>query len=198
MQPQDRKILFYNHRKKEIEMNISSERIIIRPWGIEDAEDLYQYAKNPKIGPSAGWPPHKSVEESKYIIQELLSCWGFFAIVLKETNKVIGCISILVGEASNFAIGPEEGELTFWLGEPYWGKGYTKEAILLLMDYAFYELELDGLWCGFFEENKNSRRLQEKCGFLFHHEEEVKTLWVETKKEIVMFMDYERYTDLYL
>ena len=39
MQPQDRKILFYNHRKKEIEMNISSERIIIRPWGIEDAED---------------------------------------------------------------------------------------------------------------------------------------------------------------
>ena len=50
----------------------------------------------------------------------------------------------------------------------------------------------------FFEENKNSRRLQEKCGFLFHHEEEVKTLWGETKKEIVMFMDYERYTDLYL
>lgn len=178
-------------------MNTSTKRILLRPWAIEDAEDLYQYAKNPKIGTSAGWPPHKNVEESKYIIRELLSCWGFFAIVLKETNKVIGCISILIGEASNFEIGQEEGELTFWLGEPYWGKGYMKEAILLLMDYAFNELELDCLWCGFFEENKNSRRLQEKCGFVFHHEEEVKTLWGETKKEIVMYMDYERYIAFY-
>ena len=42
-------------------MIIKTERLVLRPWEEEDAENLYKYAQNPKIGPIAGWPPHKNV-----------------------------------------------------------------------------------------------------------------------------------------
>ena len=45
------------------EKMIKTERLILRPWVDEDAENLYEYAKDPDVGPSAGWPAHKSVEE---------------------------------------------------------------------------------------------------------------------------------------
>ena len=41
-------------------MILKTERLILRPWKESDAECLYHFAKNPKIGPIAGWPPHKS------------------------------------------------------------------------------------------------------------------------------------------
>ena len=43
-------------------MELQTERLILRPWQESDAEALYKYAQNPKIGPIAGWPPHTSVE----------------------------------------------------------------------------------------------------------------------------------------
>lgn len=39
-----------------------SERLILRRWEDSDAEDLYKYARDPDVGPIAGWPPHQNVE----------------------------------------------------------------------------------------------------------------------------------------
>lgn len=39
-------------------MQFTTERLILRPWMVSDAEDLYKYAKNPEVGPIAGWPIH--------------------------------------------------------------------------------------------------------------------------------------------
>ncbi|MEO1782143.1 GNAT family N-acetyltransferase [Enterococcus diestrammenae] len=44
-------------------MKLTTERLILRPWKEADAESLYQYAKNPEVGPIAGWPPHKMSEK---------------------------------------------------------------------------------------------------------------------------------------
>ena len=52
---------------------IETERLILRPWKDTDAESLYEYAKDPAVGPSAGWPVHTSVENSLAIIKEVLS-----------------------------------------------------------------------------------------------------------------------------
>ena len=41
-------------------MAIEIERLILRPFTETDAADLYEYAKDPRVGPAAGWPPHKS------------------------------------------------------------------------------------------------------------------------------------------
>ena len=53
-------------------MVFETERLILRPWKEEDAESLYRYAKNPKVGPIAGWPVHTSVENSKEVIKNVL------------------------------------------------------------------------------------------------------------------------------
>ena len=47
---------------------LETKRLILRPWQVEDAESCYRYAKNPNIGPKAGWPVHESVENSRKII----------------------------------------------------------------------------------------------------------------------------------
>ena len=44
---------------------VETERLILRPWKEDDAESLYKYAKNPEVGPIAGWPVHTSVENSR-------------------------------------------------------------------------------------------------------------------------------------
>lgn len=48
---------------------LTTERLILRKWNESDAESLFEYAKNPDVGPIAGWPPHKSKEESLGVIQ---------------------------------------------------------------------------------------------------------------------------------
>ena len=53
-------------------MIFKTEHLILRPWEEGDAESLFLFASNPKIGPIAGWPPHESVEDSLNIIKRYL------------------------------------------------------------------------------------------------------------------------------
>lgn len=52
---------------------METERLILRPWEEADAEDLYEYARDPEVGPIAGWPVHKSVEDSLEVIRNVLA-----------------------------------------------------------------------------------------------------------------------------
>ena len=54
-------------------MILETERLTLRPWREDYAEDLYIYAGDPEVGPPAGWPPHTSVESSREIICTVLS-----------------------------------------------------------------------------------------------------------------------------
>ncbi|MCP1102239.1 ribosomal-protein-alanine N-acetyltransferase [Aequitasia blattaphilus] len=150
-------------------MVIKTERLILRPWEEKDAADLYEYAKDERVGPSAGWIPHTSVENSKEIIQTIFSAPETYAVVLKETNQPIGSIGLMIGENSNLDILEDECEIGYWIGVPYWGKGLIPEAVRRLVDYGFTDLKMKKIWCGYFDGNEKSRRVQEKCGFQYHH-----------------------------
>ena len=144
---------------------LETKRLILRPWQIEDAESCYRYAKNPNIGPKAGWPVHESVENSREIIRTVLSAPNTFAVVWKQSMEPIGNISLMIGKQCNLTNAADEGEIGYWLGEPFWGQGLIPEATKRLIRYAFEDCHLKKLWCGSFEGNHNSRRVQEKCGF---------------------------------
>lgn len=150
-------------------MKLITERLILRPWCISDAEDLFAYAKDDKIGPIAGWAPHRSVAESKTIIETVFSQKEVYAVALKENDRAIGCIGLLIGEDSNISIAEDEAEVAYWIGVPYWGQGLIPEALERLIAHAFIDLKLSNLWCGFFVENQKSKRAQEKCGFIYDH-----------------------------
>ena len=153
-------------------MILETERLILRPWSEDDAEALYEYAKDPEVGPIAGWPIHTSVENSRDIIREVLSSPGIYAVVLKDENKPVGSVGLTIGEASNLDIPDTEGEIGYWIGVPYWGQGLIPEAVRELMRYGFETLHLEKLWCGYFDGNVKSKRAQEKCGFRYHHTNE--------------------------
>ena len=67
-------------------MTFTTERLILRPWKEADAKSLYEYARDPRVGPIAGWPVHTSVENSLEIIRTVFSAPEIYAVVLKETG----------------------------------------------------------------------------------------------------------------
>lgn len=151
---------------------IETERLILRPWFDEDAAALYHYAQDPAVGPAAGWPPHTSVENSRQILHSVLSKPDTFAVVLKETGEPVGSIGLMLGSYSHLGLPADEGEIGYWIGVPYWGRGLIPEAVREIQRVGFETLGLKRLWCGYFDGNTKSRRVQEKCGFRYHHTNE--------------------------
>lgn len=145
-------------------MRLETERLLLRPFDSSDATSLYKYASNPKIGPQAGWPAHTSVEESREIIQTVLTGELIFAIVYKDNpSEVIGCIDLNIGKRDFMS--EAEGEIGYWIAEAYWGKGLVPEAVRAVLNQGFDIIGLDYIWCAAFTDNLNSKRVQEKIGF---------------------------------
>ncbi len=142
-------------------------RIILRPWQEDDAEVLFKYASDPELGPLAGWPPHKSVDESREVIRTLFSKEGMWAVVWKATGEPIGCVGYLSASDSNLAIEADTAEVGYWIARPYWGKGICTEALCLVVDHCFKEKGFATLWGCYFPDNPASGRVMEKCGFEF-------------------------------
>ena len=149
-----------------------TDRLILRGWEEADAESLFEYAKNPKVGPIAGWPVHDSLEFSKMAIREYLSLPGTYAVCLKENNIAIGSVGLLFGKDSELVTNEKEAELGYWIGVPFWGRGLIPEACREILRYVFEELELMKIWCAYFNDNIKSKKVQEKIGFIYSHTNE--------------------------
>ena len=83
---------------------IETKRLILREIRLEDCNDMFEYASLPYFGPMAGWQPHRSVKETKSIIElfhnkKKYGQLGTFAVILKEENKVNFDLSTLTLEA---------------------------------------------------------------------------------------------------
>lgn len=155
---------------------IVTDRLVLRHWRESDAEVLYRYAKDPAIGPIAGWQPHSSVEYSLNIIRTVFSAPETYAVVLKATDEPVGSVGIMFGDNLHSAeMQSGEAEIGYWIGVPYWGQGLIPEAVRCLLQRCFEDLGITTVWCVYYEGNTKSRRVMEKCGFHFHHTEEGKT-----------------------
>ena len=156
-------------------MILETERLILRPWREDDAEDLYTYARDPEVGPPAGWQPHTSVENSREIIRRVLSKPETYAVCLKEDGKPIGSIGF---HRNDLAEAEDEYELGYWIGKPFWGQGLIPEASREMLRYTFEDLGMNRIWCGYYDGNEKSRRVQEKLGFVYQR----KTEGIEVKQ----------------
>ena len=148
---------------------IETERLILREWNLNDLEDLFEYASVPGVGEAAGWPHHQNKEESLRILHHFIDEKKTFAIVDKESQKVIGSLGIeRYGAEDKFTEfnGYKGREIGYVLAKEYWGKGLMPEAVKAVIDYLFSVLGYDFLLCGYYDVNDRSRRVQEKCGFL--------------------------------
>jgi RimJ/RimL family protein N-acetyltransferase len=102
--------------------------------------------------------PYREADATNFIAaaNKAASTDALFLITLRD-GTIAGACGLMLQE--------ETPELGYWLGVPYWGKGYATEALHALIDYAFTDLGHDALQAGARVTNPASRRVLEKCGF---------------------------------
>ena len=172
-------------------MVLETERLILRGWRDDDAPSLFEYAKDERVGPIAGWPAHKNVAYSKAVIRTIFNKRETYAICLKGTDKPIGSIGLVLDGSPERPLETGEAELGYWLGVPFWGRGLATEAGREMIRHGFQDLDLNRIYCCYFKGNERSRKVQRKCGFQPHHiNTQCKILMLnEIRTEYINYLD---------
>lgn len=145
-------------------MELTSKRLLLRPWRKEDATSLFILASNPKVPRFMTWTAHKNVKESEDSIVGVLSAPENYAICLRKTGELIGNIALIRGSTPVLALTDFEASIGVWLGEPYWGKRYIEEAYKLVEDRA-KALGIRKVYWYYQEENLASGKAAKRAGF---------------------------------
>lgn len=150
---------------------LETERLILRSWRQSDLEDFFEYASVDGVGECAGWHHHTEIEHTQSILNRFINGKRTFAIVYRESGKVIGSLGIETSEDEG--LGEEFETITgrtigYVLNKEYWGHGLMTEAVKRVIRYAFEDEGYDFLLCAHFDFNDRSSRVIEKCGFKFY------------------------------
>jgi RimJ/RimL family protein N-acetyltransferase len=143
---------------------LHTERLVLRQFRESDLDRLCELAGAREVYETTLNIPHPYTREDGAAWVELSrSMWADgsgaqFATALRETGELIGGIGLTIRRRHDRA------ELGFWLGVPYWGRGYTTEAARAVIDYGFGELGLERIWAGHMAGNEASGRVQQKAG----------------------------------
>lgn len=147
-------------------MIIETKRLVLRPFRESDAEDVYEYLKQPAVNCFACMKMN-SLDEAKAEMRERSKDTEYtFAIVLKESGKVIGEI-----DAAPEATAPDRDTATqdtfspcWMLNKAYHGKGYAYEAAHAFFDYLFSEKGARRIYAYTEDYNIPCQHLCEKLG----------------------------------
>lgn len=145
-------------------MRLNGKRIIVRDLELNDLDDYFEYCGSKNVGPQAGWKPITDLDTAKRVIAGMVLQKDVFAIVLKDENKLIGTISLY-----NYGIRKYKyvKQLGFSLNDKYWNNGYMTETVKLVIDYVFTKTDCEVLEVGHHADNYKSKRVIEKCGFIY-------------------------------
>jgi RimJ/RimL family protein N-acetyltransferase len=138
---------------------LETKRLILRAPCLEDAKTVAMLANDRRIAENAARIPHPyKLSDAESFIAAANANDGDAAFLIALRDKtVIGACGV-----TTLADQPELG---YWLGVPFWGKGFATEALHALIDYAFTDLAHAALQAGARVTNPASRRVLEKCGF---------------------------------
>lgn len=165
---------------------IQTARLLLRPMTEADAPAVYAYAKNPAVGPSAGWKPHQSLLETKSLMQTVFlgrrMVWG---IVLRENNRLVGSIGLTPDPARKNG---RVHMLGYSLAAECWGRGYMTEAARAVLSHGFGTLSLELISAACFPNNVRSRRVLEHCGFVYEGQlRRAERLWNGEVRDLLYF-----------
>lgn len=146
---------------------LETQRLILRPFKVGDEFDMFKnYCNDERVCKYLSWKPHLSIEKTKEYLQMTLEKYEFgltykWAIVLKETNEVIGAIDVI-----NYKIEKHQASLGYVLGYNFWGKGIMAEAGKEVINHLFNEgfIRIDA-W--HIIENVNSGKVMQKMGMTY-------------------------------
>ncbi len=149
-------------------INLETERLILRPFCLNDAEDMFDnWASDDEVTRYLSWPTHKSVDDSISFINFCLKRYhelSFYnwAIELKDTHEVIGNIAFVnVFEELNSV------ELGWVIGRPHWGRGYAPEAANKILDVLFDQVDVNCIFAKHDINNPKSGKAMQKLGMTY-------------------------------
>ena len=147
---------------------IDTPRLRLRPWNDMDAPELYELARDPRIGTLCGWKPFECIDDAHEALSTVLAAPDSYAVTLASTGEIVGSIALRIDRDSPEA---RVADIGYWIGAPYWGKGYATEAGKAIIDRA-RELSVKTMVLKYFDGNDASRRVSEKLGFTWQSREE--------------------------
>ena len=139
---------------------LETARLVLRAPQLGDAKAVAMLANDRRIAENTARIPHPYAlaDAQTFLAAANRSADETTLLITLPQDQVIGICALELRE------GPAP-ELGYWLGVPYWGRGYATEAVCALIDHAFAELGHDALQAGARVTNPASRRVLEKCGF---------------------------------
>ena len=148
-------------------VRLETERLILRPWLESDLPAFFAYTSDEAVEQGMGWERIESVEEAQEKFPVYRGDNESFALVLKETGRVIGDLSVQVRPWEIYPLNQNlrGRELGFGIRSGYWGRGLVPEAVQAVLNYCFDVLDFDFVTCGHFFGNEKSHRVIKKCGF---------------------------------
>jgi ribosomal-protein-alanine N-acetyltransferase len=141
---------------------LQSDRLILRPFTMEDVNDVYLYSSDDIVTKYLTWPTHDSIEQTRRSVELFfMGKKGAYAIELKSEHKCIGCIDLRICAEH------EKAEFGYVLNRQYWNLGYMSEALNLILDFSFAKLKLNRVEATHYVGNEGSGRVMEKCGMKY-------------------------------
>jgi [ribosomal protein S5]-alanine N-acetyltransferase len=143
---------------------LTTPRLILRPFALTDAGRVQELAGHRAIADTTLNIPHPypagaaeqwiATHQPQFDEGKLCN----FAIVERATGELVGAIGLGISPRD------ENAELGYWIGQPYWGRGYCTEAAGAVVEYGFRELKLHRIHSRHFQRNPASGRVMQKIG----------------------------------
>jgi ribosomal-protein-alanine N-acetyltransferase len=145
---------------------LETARLLLRPLEPSDATRIHELAGTREIADTTLLIPHPyppGAAESFIARARESGALGIeyvFAVTLRETGDLVGCVGLRIEGAH------ARGELGYWIGTPYWRRGYATEAARRVVAFAFQTLGLNRVHSSCFTRNSASARVLEKAGLV--------------------------------
>lgn len=145
---------------------LQSRRLLLRPFSLDDASTVQELAGDYAIADTTLMIPHPYEDGmaeqwiSEHSVKFEEGMLVAFAIVLRETSQLVGAVSLTVDKDQHKA------ELGYWVGKPFWNRGYATEAARLIVEYGFDQLQLNRISSRYLVRNPASGRVMQKIGMV--------------------------------
>lgn len=143
---------------------LETPRLILRPVAMRDAQDIFDYSRDPEVARYVLWDAHRTLADSRAYIRYLHRQYregqpSSYAIVLRETGRVIGTIGFM-----SYAEDNASAEIGYSMARGLWGRGLMPEAVTALLDLGFRQMRLHRIEAQHVPANQASGRVMLKCG----------------------------------
>ncbi|WP_291248011.1 GNAT family N-acetyltransferase [Flavobacterium sp.] len=167
---------------------LETDRLFLRELKLSDAEAMFDMDRNPNVHQYLWNKPTKNIDETIAIIESVRNQYiqnniGRFAMILKETNELIGWAGLkynteIVNNKVHFY------DIGYRLNEIFWGKGYASEASFAWLDYGFNEMKIKIMQAAAHTANIASNKILQKIGMIQteqYLEDNISWNWYELK-----------------